>query len=260
MSNEHNYIIFTDLDGTLLNHHSYDYQATLPLLEQLKRLGIPVILNSSKTLAELEVWQEKLGLQTPMIAENGGVILLLPTAENNKHLIGRPYQEICWLINEIRSESDWLFEGFNDWTAEEVMTQTGLSLDEASAAKQRDVTEPILWLDTDENLAVFKKLLSQSGLTLKKGGRFYHVMAEHDKADAMASICSLEQFNPKQNINTIALGDGENDLAMLKAADLPVVLPAASGRSLNVDNAYYAQSEAPFGWVEAIESILLNSK
>jgi len=42
-------IIFTDLDGTLLNHKSYDYKAVLPLLERLKSLDIPVVLNSSKT-------------------------------------------------------------------------------------------------------------------------------------------------------------------------------------------------------------------
>ena len=67
-------VIFTDLDGTVLNHHNYAYEAVLPLLEQLQLRGVPVILNSSKTLSELEVWQRRLHLHTPMIAENGGVI------------------------------------------------------------------------------------------------------------------------------------------------------------------------------------------
>ena len=48
------YLVFTDLDGSLLDHHNYSYSDALPQLRQLERRGIPVIPASSKTRVEIE--------------------------------------------------------------------------------------------------------------------------------------------------------------------------------------------------------------
>ncbi len=253
------YLIFTDLDGTVLNHHNYEYEQVLLLLEQLKTQNIPVILNSSKTLSELEIWQQRLHLETPMIAENGGVIRYQTAQGVQTKLIGMPYADIRSLIKHLRKVNGWRFEGFGDWTVAEVMNHTQLKTQDAVLAKERKVTEPILWSDSEENLHFFKQALAAEGLTLKKGGRFYHVMAQHDKADAMRFIeQNLAIVNLQQPVTTIALGDGGNDLAMLEHADIAVVMPAASGQSLQVSAAIYAQHEAPLGWVESIDTILNN--
>ncbi len=42
-------LVFTDLDGTLLNHDDYSWEAARPALEELQRQSIPLILVSSKT-------------------------------------------------------------------------------------------------------------------------------------------------------------------------------------------------------------------
>jgi len=253
-------IIFTDLDGTVLNHHNYAYEAVLPLLAVLKAKSIPVILNSSKTLAELEVWQRRLRLDTPMIAENGGVIRFKDqSGEIQTQLIGMPYDQIRSTVKHLRKVNGWKFEGFGDWTVAEVMNHTHLSTSDSVVAKERKVTEPILWNDTEANFKQFVIALSVMGLSLKKGGRFYHVMAQHDKADAMRYIKNnLDILGLKSPVKTIALGDGGNDQSMLDFADVAVVMPAASGKSLVVAGAVYAQSEAPNGWVESIQTILNN--
>ena len=254
------FIIFTDLDGTVLNHHNYGYEAVLPVLERLKAKCIPVILNSSKTLAELEVWQRRLHLDTPMIAENGGVIRFKDqNGEVKTQLIGMPYDQIRSTIKHVRKVNGWQFEGFGDWTVAEIMNHTHLSTLDSVLAKERKVTEPILWNDSDANLKQFKSALSVMGLSLKKGGRFYHVMAQHDKADAMRYIKNnLGILGLKGPVKTIALGDGGNDQSMLDFADVAVVMPAASGKSLVVEGAMYAQTEAPDGWVQSIKTILNN--
>ena len=46
-------LIFTDLDGTLLDHHSYEFSSNKPLLSTLKAKGIAVVPNTSKTFSEL---------------------------------------------------------------------------------------------------------------------------------------------------------------------------------------------------------------
>lgn len=68
-------LIFTDLDGTLLNSHTFEWQPAAPWLTRLHESGVPVILCSSKTAAEMLQLQTTLNLQgLPLIAENGAVI------------------------------------------------------------------------------------------------------------------------------------------------------------------------------------------
>lgn len=249
-------VIFTDLDGTLLNHHNYDYEGICPLLSELKTQGIPVILNSSKTLAELDQWQQKLALEPPVIAENGGVVLLPDGETTSKVLIGRPYAEIRSILKHLRKVNGWEFEGFGDWTVADVMNKTGLRAKEATLAKEREVTEPILWQDSEEHMQKFLALLEQEDLTLKKGGRFYHVMGKHDKADAMQFLVNKEYFSCGSLCKIVALGDSDNDLAMLNYADIALVLPAASGKRLEVNGAIYIEEAAPQGWVSAVRSVV----
>ncbi|MBN2866950.1 MAG: HAD-IIB family hydrolase [Thiotrichales bacterium] len=250
-------VIFTDLDGTVLNHHDYSYEAVLPLLETLKNNRIPVVLNSSKTIAELEIWQNRLGLETPMIAENGGVIRYKNQYGLQTKLIGMPYQDIRSTLKHLRKVNGWQFEGFGDWTVAEVMNHTQLNSSDAVLAKERQVTEPILWHDSETNLQTFQTVLAVVGLQLKKGGRFYHVMAKHDKADAMCYLKhNLDILNLQGEVTMLALGDGGNDKSMLEFADIAIVMPAACGESLIIEGAIYAENEAPNGWVESIQAAL----
>lgn len=249
-------VIFTDLDGTLLNHHSYDYEAVCPLIQKLKASNIPLILNSSKTLSELEIWQQKLDLPPPVIAENGGVVLL-PNGEGAQQVyIGRPYDEIRQILVELRNHHGWEFEGFGDWTLAEVMNQTGLKTREASLAKERDVVEPIVWNDSEEAFKIFEAELEKEDLRLKRGGRFWHVMGKHDKAEAMQFLVNKEYFSCGTICTIVALGDSDNDLSMLNYANIPVVMPRAVGKPLEVNGAIYIDEEAPHGWVKAVEQIL----
>ena len=74
--NDHNIWVITDMDGTFLNHHSYDYQSAIPMIEQLKQQSIPVIFNTSKTFTETRQFQEQLKINLPFIVENGSAIYI----------------------------------------------------------------------------------------------------------------------------------------------------------------------------------------
>jgi len=81
------WLVFTDLDGTLLDD-GYQWEAARPALELLRAREIPVVLCTSKTRAEVLPLREDLGLRDPFIAENGGAAYIprnyfpfaLPTA------------------------------------------------------------------------------------------------------------------------------------------------------------------------------------
>ena len=67
-------IIFTDLDGTLLNHHDYSFEEAREAIEYIKKSSIPLIIVTSKTFSEVRVLQEKLGITCPFIVENGSAV------------------------------------------------------------------------------------------------------------------------------------------------------------------------------------------
>ena len=85
-------LVFTDLDGTLLDHDDYGFAAAQPALSQLRALHIPLIPVTSKTLAEMRLLGRQLGIQHPLIVENGSVICLpegyFPAQENSECVDG----------------------------------------------------------------------------------------------------------------------------------------------------------------------------
>jgi len=69
-------VIFTDLDGTLLDPITYSYHQAMDAVELLRRKEIPLIFCSAKTRAEQEVYRRELGINDPFIVENGGAIYI----------------------------------------------------------------------------------------------------------------------------------------------------------------------------------------
>src|SRR4029434_2576627 len=69
-------LVITDLDGTLLDHETYSWEAAHAAVDQLRRRDIPLILCTSKTRAETEDWRKELGNEHPFIVENGGALLI----------------------------------------------------------------------------------------------------------------------------------------------------------------------------------------
>ena len=67
-------VIYTDLDGTLLDHHTYSFEAALQTVHALRDRGIPIVPCTSKTRAETAELMNAVGLFGPMIVENGAAI------------------------------------------------------------------------------------------------------------------------------------------------------------------------------------------
>lgn len=253
------WLIFTDLDGTLLDHHTYSYAAAGQVLAQLRSLNVPVILNSSKTLAELESLAAELRLASPLVAENGSVICW-PDHQRTITL-GADYGTICQTLERLRHTQGYAFRSFHDWTPQEVAEVTGLSVSAASLAKQRNASEPLLWDDSPERLDAFQRQLEAEGLLLKRGGRFWHVMGQADKVQAMQYLADEYAKQHDAPAFLIALGDGPNDRDMLMAADVAVIVynPDGISPSLSLNpqqRCIQTQLPGPLGWAEAVSQLL----
>ncbi|MBN2418309.1 MAG: HAD-IIB family hydrolase, partial [Deltaproteobacteria bacterium] len=134
------YIIFSDLDDTLLDHDSYKWEKAEHALEYCKNSNIPVILVSSKTRAEIVSIHRAMGLDFPFISENGGGIFFPLTYEKElggtgfsfmkdlfKVTLGKPYEELVVQLQEIASDTGLKLRGFSQMDCKEVMELTGLA-------------------------------------------------------------------------------------------------------------------------------------
>ena len=265
-------LVVTDLDGTLLDHDTYDWEPARPAIEELKRHAFPLVLNSSKTIAELTPLAEALGTDAPIIAENGSVVGIPITSQfsdaiatayqtDHYHIIanGLSREAILKSAHRLREEHGYEFSGFADWSPQEVALHTGLPLQAASNARRRWGTEPIVWSDSAERFAAFESRLRDSGIRALRGGRFIHLMGEADKATGMQLVARLYQKNFSDiRWRTVALGDSENDLEMLSAADIAIVIPRIDGTTISptAEATIVASRPGPLGWQNAMHCLL----
>lgn len=256
-------IVFTDLDGTLLDHETYSHAPAAPALERLRALNIPLILASSKTAAEIAPLRAELGFShCEAIVENGSGIL--PPHDDGAQAGGR-YEDIRKALDSLPSKLRKHYRGFGDWNAEEVAARTGLSLGSATKAKQRRFSEPGLWSGSDREREEFTAALADMSLKALQGGRFLTLSFGGDKAERMAEICARYAHEGKPPFS-VALGDAPNDLAMITQADKGVIIPnpghagiprfekEASGHVLR------AHAPGPAGWNQSLMQILQDTK
>jgi len=270
------YLVFTDLDGTLLDHETYAHEPASEALAELAARGIPVIPNTSKTIDEMLVWRTRLALDGPFIVENGSALVLpvdhpewpIDAAtgvrdERGFHVVtfGTTIATIKARLNELDVARRYDCDAFSQLDVAAVAAATGLDLAAATQAKARRFSEPLRWRDDDAALARLVAELAAAGLRAIRGGRFVHVIGDTDKGVALERTARLYAADGAGDVTTIALGDSPNDAEMLNAADIAVVVrnPHASKPSLTRDASLYTSAAGPGGWQEAFD-VLFRSR
>ncbi len=256
-------ILFTDLDGCLLNKHDYDWSPAAETLQILSTRRIPVILNSSKTVAEMTQLASELGLAgKTFISENGSVIRWGDELEKGKsdsptgeiEVIGASRDDILSVLKQLKAK--YRFRSFADLGVDGVMDETQLSRDKARLAIARQGTEPLLWDDSDEQRTKFEQALDTHQLTLTRGGRFWHVAGKTSKGVAMQRVAQ-RLSHPDTNTLTAAIGDSPIDQSMLDQADVPIGIPTPSGLGVNIASpGIVAKQQGAAGWAEAVTQLL----
>lgn len=263
-------LIYTDLDGTLLDHHTYSFKEALPALGEIKKRNIPLILCSSKTKGELEEYQRKLRIKYPFISENGGAIFIPKGYFNKpknylklrgKYLVlelGIPYRELRKRLLEISRKFGVKVVGFGDLKTKQIASMFNLPYREARLAKKRDYDEPFYFLGEIEprEIQAIEKEFKRSRLNLTKGGRFYHLMGQNNKGKAVRLLSRMYKQNWNTDLLTVGIGDSLNDLPMLKAVDIPVLVRqkdnAYDKEILRRGKVQKARGIGPSGWNQAI--------
>ena len=255
VNNTMSWIVFSDVDGTLLNHQDYDYEEAKPALQLLRHYNIPLILCSSKTAAELSWLRAEIGFEhCEAIVENGADIL---QAHADKIQSAGRHAELIGTLDSLPEQLRQYFSGFSSWSIETLQHHTGLSKDAASRASKRNFSEPGIWSGDDASLQAFIAELAHRGIITQQGGRFLTLSFGGNKVDGLSKIMGRYRQAGKA-VHSIALGDASNDIRMLEAADIGIVIPNPSHTGMpkladKPDSCIrYGELPAPAGWSQSL--------
>lgn len=263
------WLVFTDLDGTLLDHGTYSFEPARLALEALAAAGVPLILCTSKTRAETERWRLALGNAHPFIVENGGAVFVperyfafdvgFDRREAGYGILefGTPYAELRRALDAIRKATGLPLRGFGDMTLEEIADLCGFVREDAELAAKREYDEPFVGAD-DAALAAVVREAEAAGLRVVSGGRFHHLVGGSDKGRAVRALREL-YVKSRGPVRTIGLGDSPNDEPMLRAVDVPVLVRKPGGGhvdGLHLAGLVIAPYAGPEGWREAVLGLL----
>jgi len=261
-------VVYTDLDGTLLDLETYSFSKALDTLEQIKDAGVPLVFCSSKTRNEQEYYQKAMGLNEPFIVENGSAIFIpkgyfsieIPfntyqTSTYDVICLGENVNKVRSLLAQHRANGSSEFKFYADLAVADVSSITGLGEDAARRAMQRDFSETILTGPMDSQ---FNQELLENGFRSIPGSKFETVVgANADKGRAVEILNSLfiAEFGP---IETIGIGDSRNDEEMLRVVDKAFLVQKAHGKWDARINTKLNRVAAvgPDGWNEVIKSNL----
>ena len=242
----HNLIVYTDLDGSLLDSTTYSYEAATPALTALREQGIPLVLVSSKTRAEMEPLRQRLGHRDPFIVENGGAVFIPPglfdfPLERMRTRypyqvieLGLPYHMLRDVLKQIEHVLETQLQGFGDLSVDAIMQVTGLPHADAILAKQREYDEPFLLQGPQALIEEVCRHIVTRGLRWTKGGRLFHLMGENDKGEAASVLLRCYHRQQRMNgqaerIETVGIGDSINDAPLLAMVDYPILVQKPDG-------------------------------
>ena len=270
-------VIYTDLDGTLLDHHTYAFDEALGTIKALKDRGIPIIPCTSKTRAETVSLMQAIGIDGPMIIENGAAIwvprdwgLECPKGADSHadgwcHSFGPSRGMIRRQLAILNIEWGNRYQSLCDLSDKQVAAVTGLDLEGAARAKQREHCETLIWLGTPADRKAFAQQVETLDMRCVQGGRCVHVLASGGKAEAVSwlhrKICS--ERPGFDGAISLSAGDAENDVEMLEVTDFALLVRSPVNEMLSVrrqGGLVISDAIGPAGWAEGMEALIARVK
>jgi HAD superfamily hydrolase (TIGR01484 family) len=207
-------LLALDMDGTLLNEEKLisipNRNAILDALEA----GVTVIFSTGRGIQSATPYAEELGLRTPMVTVNGGEVWKAPGELLKRHFLSA---ELIRSLHELAVKYDTWWWGY----AVEGMFNTekwAEDLDSLQWLKFGYYTEDLAVLSEIRGIVEAWDLLEitnshPSNIELNPKGV--------NKASGIEEVCKYLGISMSE---VIAMGDSENDIAMIREAGLGVAM------------------------------------
>lgn len=256
-------VIFTDLDGTLLDDN-YNFEEAKPGLRILNENKVPLVFCSAKTKAEQEVIRSEMGINDPFIVENGSAIYIPKGHLQKVHgedagqyevvILGIRSQEIIEEIKKLREK--YMIKSYYFMSDEEVSKVTGLSLKAARNAKKREFGETVVEAEKEALEELNKKF------EVVSGGRFIQVFGKGSHKGEAVRILSNMYRKEYGGVKTIGIGNAENDKPMLEAVQYPHLVKNSDGNwaELDIANIQKVTGVGPKGWTQVVKIFMVNEQ
>jgi mannosyl-3-phosphoglycerate phosphatase len=267
-------VVFSDIDGTLIDIFTGQFNTTIKFVNQLREYGIPLILCSSKTEAEQIELRRRANVSDPFIVENGGAVIIpLGYFENMSNYeskysvmetgnfqvieLGKPASQIKSALQKIRASSQFKFKSLSDLSIDEISIVTKMSTDAVSRMIQRKYGETIVEIKNDD-LPGFVTKVQDFGLKVIFGGRFFDITGGNDKGTAVKILVDLYRRKYGGDVVFFGIGDSKNDESMLKFVDFPMLVQRPDGTwyDMKVDGLNKLNGIGPDGWILGFNEII----
>jgi phosphoglycolate phosphatase len=219
--------VVTDVDGTLTDAQRRLDPKAIDWVRRLTSHGIPVILATGNVLPIALALHRSLGLTGPIVAENGGVLY---RKEGDRDIVERLADRRVAL------------------RAFRALRAAGLPVNRLFTDRWR---ESEVALEPTVSVARIRKALGPRPIRVEATGYAVHLM-ELGAGKRRALDRALEPLGLTLR-DCVALGDGDNDVEMLRAAGFGVSFASASPRARRAAR-YVTHSEYSEGFVEGLKA------
>lgn len=223
-------IVFSDVDGTLVDADHHPMPADAPTFACLAQLGVPVCLVSARSPEGMVSTRDCLGIRGAMACFSGAYVL----GPDGEELVSRtiPLEAAAdikdFLVSDLPDVLAATY-GFHTWIVDDrgdprqveeeyfVQAQATECSDVRAAFDERGVHKFLLMGQPDDirkAQAVVQERHPELSAVLSRPELCEIMAGGVSKADAVDAICDFYGASPA---DAVAFGDGENDLEMLRA-------------------------------------------
>ena len=243
-------IIFSDIDGTLLNAERDLSEYTVETIKKLKKSDIPFILISSRMPAAMRHLQKKMEIEhLPIISYNGGLILVNGETVSSTEIPIEILNELS-VFNEdhdvhlsLFHNDEWYVPRDDFWTRREINnTRVNPEIENNRNVIKRWKSEKkgahkIMAMGEEENIDRIRDFLLENyseELHLYRSKPSYLEIAPRAISKLTAVEHLLENHFRMQLSQSLAFGDNYNDIEMLKGVGMGIAVGNAKPEVLAI--------------------------
>lgn len=259
-------LIATDIDGTILKHDFEFNQAVKDCIKKLTKDGVKVVLVTGRMHTATDFIAEELGLDTPIVSYQGGLIKHNNETLYEKNLNPRRAKEvICWAKkNDVHLNlymNDQLYVEKDDAIIRRYTGERGAGfLVESFDEIKLERINKILAIDfeNENNVNSWRDYLQSEydDIDVVKSMPYFCEVS-HPEATKYHAVKFLSEYLGFAQDEVLTIGDQDNDINLLKAGGIKVAMGNAT-EGLKAVADYVTDTVKNDGFVKAVERFVYN--
>ena len=261
-------LIASDMDGTLLSSERTISERTIKAIRELKAKGVKFVLCTGRALPAIKKYQDILKIMEPVILCNGAEAF---DVANNKVIFQKTIDfesaKCIWEEGVKRNTEIYFWAGnelYTNFLNDKIYDYTDDHHTEFKKLTDFDTVKDkkflkFIWDDTPENISRYKKEMDEMGLCDKVNyctSMAVYLEFFNKETDKGAAIKELQKFYNIKREEVIAIGDGNNDIEMIKYAGLGVAMGNAADSIKNIAD-YVTSTNDEDGVYEVINKFVM---